>query len=603
MKKTINRYWKLLKTYVQPQWVRVVWLLLLLFVNIALRLTNPQIMRTFIDAAVAGKAFAELMELGLVFLGVALLTQALAIISTYLSEIVAWTATNSLRQEMLKHCLELDQAFHKAHKPGELIERIDGDVDTLSNFFSKFITNIFANFILLLGIIILLFLEDWRIGAALTGFAVIGLVLMVATRKIAIPYWTKVRKIRAEFYGFLGEQLTGTEEIRANGASGYVMWRFYNTLRQWLPIDLKASLAGYSMWMTSSAIFTVGTAIAFAVGSLLWYQGVMTIGAVYLVVHYTELLRGPMSEIRTQLADLQRAEASMGRIEKLMQRLPRIVDGPVEQLPEGPLSVAFDNLSFAYDDEMPEAASEEKSEKPAEEAVVRENELVLQNLSFSLDPGRVLGLLGRTGSGKTTLARLLLRMHDPTEGEIRLGDYRLPDLNVRALRERVGIVTQEVQLFQASVRDNLTFFDDTIPDDRLHQVFDTLGLTEWLAQQPQGLETQLESGGGGLSAGQAQLLALARIFLYDPGLVILDEASSRLDPMTEFLMERAMDKLVQNRTVIIIAHHLGTVNRADDIMILDRGSILEYGNRTTLAGDSKTQFYGLLQSGMEEMLV
>ena len=133
---------------------------------------------------------------------------------------VAWTATNTLRQEMLQHCLELDQAFHKAHKPGELIERIDGDVDTLSNFFSKFVTNIFANFILVLGILILLFLEDWRIGAALTGFAVISLFLMVATRKIAIPYWTKVRKIRAEFYGFLGEQLTGTEEIRANGASG-----------------------------------------------------------------------------------------------------------------------------------------------------------------------------------------------------------------------------------------------------------------------------------------------------------------------------------------------------------------------------------------------
>ncbi|TFG67396.1 MAG: ATP-binding cassette domain-containing protein, partial [Anaerolineales bacterium] len=157
--------------------------------------------------------------------------------------------------------------------------------------------------------------------------------------------------------------------------------------------------------------------------------------------------------------------------------------------------------------------------------------------------------------------------------------------------------------FQASVRDNLTFFDDSIPDNRLHQVFETLGLAGWLAQQPQGLETQLESGGGGLSAGQAQLLALARIFLYDPGLVILDEASSRLDPMTEYLMERAMDKLVENRTVIIIAHHLGTVNRADDIMILERGSILEYGDRTFLAGDSNSEFYGLLRSGMDEMLV
>ena len=164
-------------------------------------------------------------------------------------------------------------------------------------------------------------------------------------------------------------------------------------------------------------------------------------------------------------------------------------------------------------------------------------------------------------------------------------------------------MTQEVQLFKASIRDNLTFFDDSIPDERLHQVFDTLGLSEWLAQQPQGLQTQLDPGVGGFQRDRLSSWHLPRIFLYDPGLVILDEASSRLDPMTEYLMERAMDKLVENRTVIIIAHHLGTVHRADDIMILDQGSILEYGDRTTLAGDSKSHFYGLLQSGLDEMLV
>lgn len=600
---TFKRYWTLLKTYVQPQWARVVWMMILLIINITLRLVNPQIMRTFIDAAMAGKAFADLLKLGLAFLGIALLTQALAIASTFLSEMVAWTATNTLRLEMLQHCLHLDQAFHKAHKPGELIERIDGDVDTLSNFFSRFVTNIFANFFLVLGVLILLFREDWRVGVGLTGFAIIGLILLVATRKIAIPHWAKVRKIRAEFYGFLGEQLTGTEEIRANGATEYVMRRFYNTLRQWLPIDLKASIAGYSMWMTSSAIFTVGTAIAFAIGAWLWYRGTMSIGTVYLIVHYTELLRGPMSEIRTQLADLQRAEASMGRIEKLLQRQPRIVDGPVDRLPGGALDVEFDNLSFAYDDDINDGTPEEKTAAPPPEGSKVSDELVLQNLSFTLDQGRVLGLLGRTGSGKTTLARLLLRMHDPTDGEIRLGNHRLTDLNIKTLRQRVGIVTQEVQLFKASIRDNLTFFDDTIPDDHLYQVFETLGLAGWLAEQPQGLHTQLESGGGGLSAGQAQLIAFARIFLYDPGLVILDEASSRLDPMTEYLMERAMDKLLANRTAIIIAHHLGTVNRADDILILERGEILEYGVRAYLADDMNSHFYGLLRSGLDEVLV
>ena len=604
MKMSLSKYWSLLKIYLQPQWVWVVFMMGLLSINIALRLVNPQIMRQFIDAAQVGSDFQVLLRLGLIFLAIALVSQLLAIFSKFSSEIVAWTATNALRLDLLQHCLDLDQAFHKAHKPGELIERIDGDVDTLSNFFSRFVTNIIANFVLVCGVLILLFREDWRVGAGLTAFAFIGLVVLVAARKIAIPHWRKVRKIRAEFFGFLGEQLTGTEEIRANGSTGYVMQRFYKTLQLWFPIDMKASIAGYSMWMTSSAVFTIGSAVAFAIGAYLWNIDAVTIGTVYLIVHYTALLRGPMSEIRTQLSDLQRAEASMGRIEKLIQRKTRIVDGPLENLPDRALRVVFDNVSFAYDDEVREDDQKQDDGQPVKETIGSEmNEIVLQNLSFNLEPGRVLGLLGRTGSGKTTLARLLIRFHDPTEGQIRLDQFPLTDLTVEALRKGVGLVTQEVQLFQASIRDNLTFFDDAIPEDKLCDVFTTLGLAPWLAQQPEGLQTVLASGGGGLSAGQAQLLALARIFLYDPGLVILDEASSRLDPMTEYLMEQAMDKLLEDRTAIIIAHHLGTVNRADDIMILDHGKILEYGDRISLAADSNSHFYELLKSGMDEMLV
>jgi ATP-binding cassette subfamily B protein/ATP-binding cassette subfamily C protein len=602
MKISINKYWLLLNKYLQSQWKRVLLMMVVLFLNIVLRLYNPQIMRDFIDAALAGGHFQELLELGIVFLCIAVVTQALAVLSKFSSEMVAWTATNALRIDLLQHCLKLDQAFHKAHKPGELIERIDGDVDTLSNFFSGFTTNIIANFILVCGIVSLLFREDWRVGAGLAAFAVVGIIVLVTARKIAIPYWRKVRKIRAEFFGFLGEQLTGTEEIRANGSTGYVMQRFFQTLQRWFSADIKASIAGYSMWMTSNLTFTIGTAIAFTIGAYLWYREAITIGTVYLIVHYTGLLRGPMAEIRTQLSDLQRAEASMGRIEKLVQRQTRIADGPVDALPDKALQVAFDNVSFAYNDEIREGegGNGETRTHPLPES---NGEIVLHNLTFNLEPGRVLGLLGRTGSGKTTLARLLIRFHDPTEGEIRLAECRLTDLTVGTLRKSVSLVTQEVQLFKATIRDNLTFFDYSIPDEKLYGVFDTLGLSPWLEQQTDGLNTMLASGGGGLSAGQAQLLALARIFLYDPGLVILDEASSRLDPMTEYLMEQAMDKLLENRTAIIIAHHLDTVNRADDIMILDRGEILEYGDRLSLSADATTQFYNLLQAGMDEMLV
>jgi ATP-binding cassette subfamily B protein len=219
-----------------------------------------------------------------------------------------------------------------------------------------------------------------------------------------------------------------------------------------------------------------------------------------------------------------------------------------------------------------------------------------------LEPGTVLGLLGRTGSGKTTLARLVFRLYDPAAGRIRMNGVDIRQSRLKALRQRVAIVTQDVQLFQASVRDNLTFFRPDISDERISEVIEDLELADWYQSLPQGLDTRLETGGRGLSAGEAQLLAFTRVFLRDPGLVILDEASSRLDPATEQRIERAIDKLLRNRTAIIIAHRLGTVHRADDIMILEDGSVAEYGNRERLAADTASRFHHLLQTGLEEVL-
>jgi ABC-type multidrug transport system fused ATPase/permease subunit len=228
---------------------------------------------------------------------------------------------------------------------------------------------------------------------------------------------------------------------------------------------------------------------------------------------------------------------------------------------------------------------------------------VLRGINFTLQPGRVLGLLGRTGSGKTTLARLVFRLFDPTHGLIELGGVSLTLPQLKPLRQRVALVTQDVQLFQASVRDNLTFFDRSVPDERILEVIHELGLSAWYENLPKGLDTKLESGGRSLSAGEAQLLAFTRVFLKDPGLIILDEASSRLDPATEQLIERAMDRLLQNRTAIIIAHRLGTIHRTDEIMILEKGAIVEHGGRKALGADADSRFYHLLQTGLEEVLV
>jgi ABC-type multidrug transport system fused ATPase/permease subunit len=225
--------------------------------------------------------------------------------------------------------------------------------------------------------------------------------------------------------------------------------------------------------------------------------------------------------------------------------------------------------------------------------------VILDGITFALAPGRVLGLLGRTGSGKTSITRLVFRLYDPTEGEVLLGgiDARRP---MQAdLRRRIAMVTQEVQLFHATVRDNLTFFDRSFDDEKILSTIGELGLNEWFARLPDGLDTMLGAGGHGLSAGEGQLLAFTRVFLRDPGLVILDEPSSRMDLATQSLLERAMNKLLRGRTAIIIAHRLSTVARADEIMILDHGHIAEHGDRIVLANDPSSRFAGLLRAGHE----
>jgi ABC-type multidrug transport system fused ATPase/permease subunit len=462
-----------------------------------------------------------------------------------------------------------------------------------------------SNIVLLAGVLVLLFFEDWRVGLGMTAFALVALAILIRMRSIAVPYWAAVREASARFFGFLGERLAGTEDIRSSGATSYVMGQFYGLLRGWLPLQRKAGLAGYSMWVTTLLLFAAGNAVAFGLGAYLYQAGAITIGTVYIVFYYTELLRQPIEQIRTQLQELQKAGASIERVEELFRIRSRIGDGPGAPIPGGALAVEFDRVSFEYDDE-PRTEGRGLRTENGVDSVLSPQSSVLTDISLHIAPGRVLGLLGRTGSGKTTLARLLLRLYDPTSGAIRLGGVPAPAARLHDLRRRVGMVTQDVQLFQASVRDNLTFFNRAISDARLMDALDDLGLSDWLRALPAGLETELGPGAG-LSAGEAQLLAFARLFLADPGLVILDEASSRLDPATEQLVERAVDKLLRpehgSRTGIIIAHRLATVQRADDILILDGGRILEYGAREQLARNPESRFSQLLRTGMEEVLV
>lgn len=576
----VRRYLALLARYLRPQRLKVALLAALLLGGIGLQLYSPQILRRFLDTAMSGAGTASLPWQASLFIFLALTNQLVTALARYVGEQVSWTATNDLRADLAAHCLKLDLAFHKGRTPGEMVERIDGDVTALSSFFSQMVIDMIGNLVLMAGVLALLFREDWRAGLALSLFAVATLWTLGRIRTYAIPAFTAQRQVSAELMGFLGEALSGTEAIRSSGATGHIMHRFFRLMQRVYSSNARSINFMTLMWTTSLTIFTVGNAIAFGLGAYLYTTGAVTAGTVYLIFHYTELLRRPIEQIRTQMQELQRASASIARVEELTQTASNLPAGSGRPLPEGPLAVAFRDVSFAYEADDP----------------------VLQQISFELAPGQVMGLLGRTGSGKSTLARLLLRFYDPTAGAVRLGGVDLRDAHVQDVRRRVGFVTQDVQLFAASVRDNLTFFDPTVSDGRILTVLEDLGLGPWIRSLPAGLDTAVESGGGGLSAGEAQLLAFARVFLADPGLVILDEASSRLDPATEALVERAVSRLLAGRTGIIIAHRLATVQRAGTILILEGGAVAEHGERERLAHDPDSRFARLLRTGLEEVL-
>lgn len=640
----LQAFWEILAIYMKPLWRKVLLLFVLLMIGIGLQVLNPQIIRYVLDTAQTTQQLRPIMIAGALFLFSALLLQIVTVAATYIGEDVGWTATNRLRADLALHCLKLDMSFHGDRTPGQMIERIDGDVANLAIFFSQFVVQVLGSALLLLGVLIALFLEDWRIGMALTLYAIGALFTLSRMHGIAVPFWKEAREASAELFGFIEEQLSGTEDVRASGATQYVQHNLFRFGRQRLDKERRAGLANTLMVMTWLGLFTLGQVIAYTTGYSFFRNGVLSVGAVYLIIAYTDAIYRPIEQITDQIQNLQKAGASIERVKELYLTPIRIHDGD-QLLPQHALGLRFEHVSFAYPmtkqtdktneqeghpehvehqheletvellhHNTPELLPEAPHDMPVELAHTQEPQgqrPVLKQLSFELEPGQVLGLLGHTGSGKTTVTRLLFRLFEPDQGQITLyngaDEVALSDTQLDDLRHKVGMVTQDVQLFRATVRDNLTFFDTSISDAQILSVLDDLGLDEWFRRLPNGLDTILATGGSGLSAGEAQLLAFTRVFLKNPGLVILDEASSRLDPATEQLIERAVDKLLHpqsgKRTAIIIAHRLATVQRADQILILDQGEIAEYGQREELLRDPDSRFAQLLRvGGLEEVL-
>lgn len=540
----------------------------------ACTLAGPLVVRELIDEVTGGASVGRVRSLAGAFLAIVVAGQALGVLVVWWATATAWGVTNRLRIELTGHVLGLDHEFHRTHTPGELISRVDGDVTSVSDFLGKVLPKVAGSLLLVLGIIGVLAIVDWRLGLAMLVYFLLAVGAVRISSHRSVNESADEMSAIGRLYGGIEERLNASEDLRANGAGGHAMWRFVEEAADYMRQSLRRAMAFMGMWWTVEAAVMVGMAGAIAGGAWSVERGWISVGTAFLLFQYVLLISKPLDEMVQELQTVQKANGAMIRVAELMDIRPTVVDLGTTVPAPGPLTITARSVGFGYADDRHEASGP-----------------VLADIDLGIGAGRTVGVVGRTGSGKTTFTRLVLRLVEPTEGTLALGGVPIADIPLDELRRRVALVPQEVELLAGTVRDNVTLFDPAPSDAEVDAALRAAGLAT-LADG--GLDRMLGPGGAGLSAGEAQLVSLARVWLRQPDLVVLDEATARVDPETEVRLAAAVRRLLEGRTALIIAHRLSTLREVDDVVVFSSGRVVEFGERAALAADPASRFHRLL---------
>ncbi len=576
------KLWGRLLKFILPQWRWVFTAVGLAFIITATSLTWPKLVQIAMDRYIVNDAIPApervqgVSHIAILFLGVILIGFVANFFQVITLEWTGQRIMHALRQRLFGHVIHLNLSFFSAHRVGRLVTRHTNDIQNMYEMFTSVIITLFNEGIRLLGILGIMFWMNWRLSLLLTlTFPLMALITLWFGRLSREAF----RRIRAHLAGinaFLQEAVSGISIIQIFIREKDANRRFWGQNKKYYD----AAMYQIKVFGIFVPLIEVMSSISLAL--IVWYGGgqvlkdYMTIGILTAFISYMRLFFQPIRELSQKYTIVQSAMASAERIFQLLETRDGL-DGGTDaiRLPKVRGDISFRNVVFGYEPERP----------------------VLRNVSFDLKGGEVLAVVGATGSGKTTLINLLERFYDAQQGEIRLDGTAIGRLDAVWLREQIGLVMQDVFIVPGSIRQNI-LLDRDLPDAGVERIVELSQLSNLIGKLPQGLDTVIGEGGMDLSAGQKQLLAFARVLARNPKILILDEATANVDTETEMLVEQAIAAVMSNRTSIIIAHRLSTIRRANRIIVIDQGQIIEQGTHEELM-ERIGQYYHLqmLQNG------
>ena len=550
-----------LLTYLRP-YRRVVGVsVVLLLILSALRLVAPYLIKIAIDESIPDRDTGQLQTLSLLFVLVLSLQFGVGFLQTYATNWTGQRIMYDLRLQIFGHIQKLDVAYFDKNATGRILTRITNDVDALNELFTSGVVSVFGDVFSLMGIVAVMLWINWKL--ALVCFSVIPL-LFIATllfKQRVRGSYRRVRAAVARINSFLQESITGMTIVQIFVQEERKLEEFKQRNRDHLQANLDSIFYYAIFYPVVSLIGTLALALILWYGGLQVLNGVLTLGAVVAFVQYSERFYKPISDLSEKFNILQSAMASSERIFDLLDTRPSVSAPTVPQMAPQPAgTIEFRNVSFRYDANVP----------------------VLKNLSFRVDPGEKVAIVGATGAGKTTLISLLSRFYDVDQGEIALDGVDLRLWDPAELRQRVAVVLQDVFLFSGSIADNIRLWDGHVSDEAMQDGARRVLAADFIESMPDGYATILNERGQSISSGQRQLLSFARALARNPEILVLDEATSSVDPHTEHQIQIALGQLIEDRTAVIIAHRLSTIKNCNRILVLHKGELVEEGSHAQL---------------------